>query len=86
MIVKATAVVILVPPAAPTIQIAFPSSSVTIVGLMELKGLFPGFMKLAGEGGRLNLLVMLGYEKSSIWSFKMMPVEGDMKPQPKLKF
>ena len=45
----------------------------------------PGLMKLWGEGGRLKSLVMLGEEKSSISSFKMMPVEGDIMREPKLE-
>ena len=44
----------------------------------------PGLMKLFGDGGRLNSLVMLGDEKSSISSLKMIPVDGDMIRDPKL--
>ncbi len=56
-----------------------------MAGLMEDKGRFPGLMKLLGDGGRLKSLVMLGDEKSSISSLKMIPVEGDMILDPKLK-
>ena len=47
------------------------------------KGLLPGLMKLAGDGGTPKSFVMLGDEKSSIWSLKMIPVEGDIISDPK---
>jgi hypothetical protein len=79
-------VVIFDPPAAPVTIRTFPEAlSTTMAGLMEDKGRFPGLMKLLGDGGRLKSLVMLGDEKSSISSLKMIPVEGDMIPDPKLK-
>ena len=51
---------------------------------MEDSGLLPGLMKLVGEGGSLKKLVMFGEEKSSISSFRMIPVDGDMMPDPNL--
>ena len=60
----------------------------TIFGLFDKAeyedGSSPGLMKLFGDGGRLNSLVMLGDEKSSISSLKMIPVDGDMIRDPKL--
>ena len=53
--------------------------------LIEDIGLLPGAMKLLGEGGTSYADVMLGDAKSSIWLFKMIPVEGDMNLQPQIR-
>ena len=80
-----TDVVIFVPPAAPmTMRTLLLSERAKMVGVMEDKGLLPGWMKLAVLGGTPKALVMFGDEKSSISSFKMMPVCVDANPAPKL--
>ena len=56
-----------------------------MVVLIEDIGLLPGAMKLFGEGGTSYADVMLGDAKSSIWLFKMIPVEGDMNLQPQIR-
>ena len=100
-IIAATAVVILVPPAAPmtnstsllapTLKIFginyFESKNVfskkisfyhtTMVGVIELIGLLQGLIKLFGDGGKSNPLVIFGALKSSISSLKIIPVELD---------
>lgn len=43
-------------------------------------------MKFAGVGGYPKALVTLGVLKSSISSLRMIPVEGDLKAEPKYKF
>lgn len=55
----------------------------TIVGVIDDNGLFPGRMKLAGEGGGASPVVLPGMEKSSISLLRMMPVLGDMNLDPK---
>lgn len=85
MYTRAVVVVILVPPAAPTTKIASPFSSTTTLGHIDDMGLFPGTIKFDGDGGTPNLLIKPGAEKSSISSFKMIPVLGDLKPAPKLE-
>lgn len=82
---SATAVVILLPPAAPMTKTTSPFASVITDGHIEDKGLLPGAIKLAGEGGRPKAFVILGEEKSSISSFKIMPVLSDAKPAPNLQ-
>ena len=78
--------VIFVPPDAPVISLTFPVAlSMMIVGHVEERGIFPGLMKLFGEGGIPKSEVMLGDEKSSISSFMMMPVLGDITREPKLE-
>jgi hypothetical protein len=80
-----TDVVIFVPPAAPmTMRTLLLSERAKMVGVMEDNGRLPGWMKLAVLGGTPKALVMLGDEKSSISSFKMMPVCDDANPAPKL--
>lgn len=79
------AVVILVPPEAPMTILALPFSSIIILGVIEDKGLFPGTIKLAGDGSKPNKLVMPGDEKSSITLFIMIPVDNVVNPAPKLK-
>ncbi len=64
----AVCVVILVPPDAPVTSRTSPDSlSMMIVGHVDESGIFPGLMKLLGDGGMPNPLVMFGDEKSSIW-------------------
>jgi len=79
-----TAEEILVPPAAPTTKTASPSELTTINGLIDDRGIFPGAMKFSGEGGISKALVILGAEKSSISSFKIIPVLIDLTLAPKL--
>ena len=45
-----------------------------MVGQVEESGRFPGRMKLMEEGGTPKELVMFGEEKSSISSFRTIPV------------
>lgn len=45
----------------------------------------PGLMKLAGEGGTPNWLVMLGELKSSISSLNRIPLTRDRTLEPKLQ-
>ena len=59
--------------------------SMMMVGHVDERGIFPGLMKLFGEGGMPKPEVMLGEEKSSISSFMMIPVFGDMNTEPKLR-
>lgn len=59
-----------------------PLPSVTIAGAIDDKGRFPGLTKLFGEGGTPKLLVIFGYEKSSISSLIMIPVDGDRNMAP----
>jgi hypothetical protein len=54
-----------------------------MVGVMDDKGRLPGSMKLTGLGGTPYLLTF-GVEKSSIASFRIMPVISEIKPAPKL--
>ena len=74
-----------VPPAAPITERTVPSVLTTMVGVMEDKGRLPGLIKFAGLGGTPKAFVTLGEEKSSISSFKMMPVCSDVNPAPKLR-
>lgn len=74
----------MLPPAAPIAKTASPFSSVIIDGHIDDMGLLLGDMKLTGEGGRRKLFVMFGEEKSSISSFKIIPVLRDAKPAPNL--
>lgn len=53
---------------------------------MEDMGRLQGRMKFAGDGGRVKQLMMDGEEKSSISSFKTIPVQGDTTKLPKLKW
>jgi hypothetical protein len=59
-----------------------------IVGVMEESGRLPGAMKFAGAGGRLSGggVPSAGTEKSSIWLFTTMPVDGDSRCAPKRWF
>ena len=49
---------------------------------MELSGLFPGAMKLAGEGEYPNALLESGMLKSFISLFMMTPVSGTTNREP----
>lgn len=54
---------------------------------MDDNGLFPGIMKLAGEGGGTSLLeTFTGIEKSSISLFSTIPVLGERIFAPKYPF
>lgn len=57
----------------------------TIVGVIELSGLFPGFMKFDGDGGKSKPFVMFGELKSSISSLNIMPVLTERFIAPKLQ-
>ena len=77
--------VILVPPEAPTTERTLLVVALTMmVGVIEDNGRLPGTMKLAGLGGTPKALVTSGDEKSSISSFRMIPVCSDVNPAPKL--
>lgn len=76
---------ILVPPAAPTMSLTSPFVSTKIDGLIEDSGLFPGFIKLVGEGGTPNPFIMLRDEKSSIWLLIIIPVLTDLAMDPNLE-
>lgn len=111
---SAVAVVIWVPPEAPTTIRTRPSRSTIIAGHMDESGCFPegrrghtgwsaahrghqphpprgppppapGMMKLAGEGGTPNWLVMLGELKSSISSLNRIPLTCESTLEPKLR-
>lgn len=58
MIVSAVAVVIFVPPEAPTTILTFFVLSTKMEGHIEDIGCLPGAMKFAGEGGIPNPLIM----------------------------
>lgn len=75
---------ILVPPAAPITERTCPLDT-TIVGVIDERGRFFGLMKLAGLGGRPKKFTILGEEKSSISSLRIMPVSSDTNAAPKLK-
>lgn len=53
------------------------------MGVMDDKGLFPGWMKLAGAGGGSSAVTFAGMEKSSISLLRMMPVLLDKNLAPK---
>ena len=55
-----------------------------IVGTIELNGLFPGFIKLAGDGGMPLPFIICGALKSSISSLNIIPVVSDRNIAPKL--
>ena len=73
------------PPEAPVINLTFDSLSVIIIGLIDDRGRFLGAMKFSLEAVIPWLLVVFGVEKSSISSFKIICVEGDIIPLPKWK-
>lgn len=55
---------------------------VTIIGVMEDKGLFFGLIKFAGAGGKLSVDISVGIEKSPISLLRIIPVEGERIPAP----
>lgn len=59
---------------------------VTIAGVHEERGRFPGLMKFASEGIYPKELEEPGTEKSSISLFMMTPVSGTMSLLPKRRF
>ena len=66
-----------------TLFFFFSNTFVTMIGVMEDKGLLLGLMKFAGAGGRLSGVVSMGVEKSSISLLSTIPVEGERTPPPK---
>jgi hypothetical protein len=78
-----TQVIILDPPAAPTVKnsVSLLVCS-TITGLIDEKGRFPGAIKFAGEGMKPNALVVFGIEKSFISLFIMSPSSGTKRREP----
>ena len=76
---------ILLPPEAPITSFTSPLLSVMIDGLIDDMGRLRGLMKFEGDGGRPNVLDMLGVEKSSISSLKSIPVRFPKTLDPKLK-
>lgn len=62
------------PPAAPSTNSTSPFASSIIVGHIDDNGILVGLMKLAGDGGIPYELFLPGTEKSSMPSFKMIPV------------
>lgn len=73
----ATDDVIFVPPAAPITSSTFRFPSSTIDGHIEDSGIFCGLMKFAGDGGTPYAFFVPGTAKSSMPSFKMIPVCGE---------
>lgn len=66
--------VIFEPPAAPINRSTLPCSSKSIVGHIEDSGIFLGVIKFAGDGGKPYAFERPGTEKSSIPSFRIIPV------------
>jgi hypothetical protein len=56
---------------------------VTIIGVMEDKGLLLGSIKFAGAGGSMSGVISVGAEKSPISLLSKIPVEGERTPAPK---
>lgn len=54
----------------------------TIIGVIEDKGLLLGLIKFAGAGGRLSGVISVGVEKSPISLLSTIPVEGERTPPP----
>lgn len=65
------------------VQWEYSSTFVTMIGVIEDKGLLFGLMKFAGAGGRLSGVVSAGTEKSSISLLSTIPVDGERTPAPK---
>lgn len=59
--------------------------SVSIEGTIEDMGILPGWIKLDGEAGTPNALLVPGVEKSSISLLNKMPVFVPRTLEPKLK-
>ena len=66
MLTKEIAVVIFVPPDAPTTKRTTPSLSRNIVGAVEDWGRFPGEIMFDSDGSTPNAFFLPGVEKSSI--------------------
>ncbi len=79
------AVVILVPPEAPTARRGTPFPSTNMVGVIEDMGRFPGSIKLLGDGATPKKFFFPGVEKSSISLLKIMPVRVERYFEPKLQ-
>lgn len=73
------------PPAAPSTNSTFRSPSNKMVGHIEDSGILCGLMKFAGDGGIPYELFFPGIEKSSIPSFRIIPVRFEMILHPNLK-
>lgn len=58
----------------------------TIIGVMEERGLLFGWIKFAGAGGSLSEDISVGIEKSPISLLRTIPVEGERMPAPKCPF
>ena len=80
----ATAVVICVPPEPPISSLTLPRRSVMIDGHIDDIIRLPGSMKFVSDGFTPKMFIMSGEEKSSISSFKMMPVVFDTNLLPNL--
>lgn len=59
---------------------------VTIIGVMEERGLLFGWIKFVGAGGSLSGDIFVDIEKSPIWLLRTIPVEGERTPAPKCPF
>ena len=56
---------------------------ITMIGVMDDRGLLFGLIKFEGAGGSLSGDNSVGVEKSSISLLITMPVDGDRTPAPK---
>lgn len=82
----ATAVVILDPPAAPIDNIiSFFAVSIRRLGVIEDSGILRGAMKFTSAGSTLYALILPGIAKSSMPSFKTIPVLFPTSPLPNLE-
>ena len=79
------AVVILVPPEAPTTKRGTPSLSRNMVGVIEDMGRLKGSIKLLSEGSTPKAFFVPGVEKSSISLLYNIPVRVERYFEPKLK-
>ena len=77
----ATADIILGPPDAPRTSITLSLESVMMVGDIDDMGRAPGLIRLYLDGTSPYIFGSVGFvEKSSIWSFNIIPVDGDIIP------
>ena len=79
------AVVILVPPEAPTTKRGTHSLSRNMVGVIEDMGRLKGSIKLLSEGSTPKAFFVPGVEKSSISLLYIIPVRVERYFEPKLK-
>ena len=79
------AVVILVPPEAPTTKRGTHSLSRNMVGVIEDMGRLKGSIKLLSEGSTPKAFFAPGVEKSSISLLYIIPVHVERYFEPKLK-